>query len=458
MKTLKLLFMLAFVSAFVSCVNDDDYNTPDLSGQCGDHIVTKSANDVLALATAPPTLYTANDTIEAYVTSSDEGGNFYKTVSFITADTTKAFSMPMDAYNLYTKFEPGRKVYIALKDLYVGKDFNANLIGELYNGRVGRIGGSVYKKVVLPSCEKIDEEKFIKRRTILQAMKDEYLNMLIEFDSVQFTDASNGATYFDASLPSPGGATNHKIIDRQGTEVILRVSEYATFNKNLTPTTSGKIRGVMTKYNNDYQFMIRTLADVQLDQPRITKAPVPPPVPGLEPPSASAVLAFKGANFENYADFLSGVNSFGVKSYASQSAGNGRNGTAGFRIQGTPTANDYVFTSFAGPGLPANPTKIHFYIKGTSSKTVSINVYKNDGSYVVFNLGDLTDSKILTPAPSNQYTGVINTGGEWKLVVLDISTIASTLNLTNTAANFFALKVGSNQPYDLYFDNFTIQP
>jgi len=458
MKALKLILILAFISVFTSCVNDDDYSTPDLSGECGEIPVTKDAKVILATAGATSVEYTEDDVIEAYVTSSDEGGNFFKTISFITTDTTQAFSIPVDSYNLYTRYEPGRKVYIKLKNRYIGKDFGATLIGSRYGSRVGRILSTDFKSVLFASCEKIEEKKFIKDSiSIAKAMSDEYLNMLIEFDSVQFTDASNGKTYYDISLPSPGGSTNHKIVDREGTELIVRGSSYATFAGDIVPSKSGKIRGVMTRYNNDYQFMIRTIQDVQLNSPRITAPAVPPVQPGLEPPSASAALAFPGSNFENYPAFLAGVNSFGVKSYATQSPGNGRNGSAAFRISGTPSANDYVFTSFAGAGLPTTPTKIHFYIKGTSAKTVSINVYKTDGTYVVYNLGDFTTDRVLTVAPSNQYTGVINTGGEWRLVVLDISTIASTLNLTNQAANFFALKVGSGAAYDLYFDNFTIQ-
>jgi len=49
------------------------------------------------------------DYIEAYVTSSDEGGNFYKSISMVSTDGSTGFSMPVDNYNLYTEFEPGKK-------------------------------------------------------------------------------------------------------------------------------------------------------------------------------------------------------------------------------------------------------------------------------------------------------------------------------------------------------------
>jgi hypothetical protein len=469
MKTLKLILAIAFVSVFTGCANDDDYSTPDLSGECVDLAPNKEVADVLALSTNVKQQYTADDIIEAYVTSSDEGGNFYKSISFVSTDGTKAFSMPVDAYNLYNLYEPGRKVYIHLKDLYFMTDFNSTIIGQLYNNdtpdnpaddEVGRISGIQYENILTRSCTKVNEDELVNHITIAQAMHDEYLNKLIEFDSVQFTDESRGAKYFDEALPSPGGATNHQIVDKFGTKVILRVSQYATYAGNVTPSGNGKIRGVMTKFNSDYQFMTRTLNDIKLINPRITDDPVVDPGEGGGP-SPDAVIAFPGGDFENYPAFLAGINSFGIKSYATQGTGAGMDGSASLHIAMASTpANDYVFTSFPNTGLPAAPTKMHFYIKGTASKTVSINIYKNDGvAYTVFNLDDVTVDKTISPGVSNQYIGTINTGGEWRLITLDLSTLTvnDDINLTHPSLNFFALKVGKEAPYDLQFDNFTIE-
>jgi hypothetical protein len=64
--------------------------------------------------------YKYDDVIEAYV-SSDEAGNFFKSISFQTLATattpTTGFSVP-DASNLYIEFRVGNKVYVKLKDLY----------------------------------------------------------------------------------------------------------------------------------------------------------------------------------------------------------------------------------------------------------------------------------------------------------------------------------------------------
>jgi hypothetical protein len=242
---------------------------------------TKEVSDITTLATATTVPYTTSETvvdyIEAYVTSSDEGGNFYKSISMMSLDGLKGFSMPVDNYNLYTEFEPGRKVTIKLdKNRYFNKQHGSTVLGSSYNNGVGRISGVEYKDVILRSCTDVNENTIVKNLTIAQAKNDQYLNMLIEFDAVQFTDASLGKKYYDATLNSLGGATNHEISDQFGNKVILRVSEFATFAANAVPSKNGKIRGVMTKYNSDYQFMIRTLKDVDLTNDRLDIDLYPP--------------------------------------------------------------------------------------------------------------------------------------------------------------------------------------
>ena len=104
--------------------------------------------------------------------------------------------------------------------------------------------------------------------TITQAKNNANINKLIEIDAVQFDDAYVGKTYYDATNVI-GGATNNLIKDADGNTLIVRVSEFVNFAANIIPSKNGKIRGVMTKYNNDYQFMIRTINDVKMENPRI---------------------------------------------------------------------------------------------------------------------------------------------------------------------------------------------
>lgn len=177
------------------------------------------------------------------------------------------------------------------------------------------------------------------------------------------------------------------------------------------------------------------------------------------PGGGDGEFLFAGGDFEDWSAFLAGLNEFGIKDYANQSMGTGVDGSASLHIATDPTTtggNDYVFTANAASGLPSSYSKISFYMRGSSSKSVSFNVYNTDGSYTAYNLGDLTSSVTIQPAGNNQYNGTINTGGNWVLVTLDISTLNS-VNVSDTSSSILALKIGREANYDLHFDNFTIE-
>ncbi len=282
MKNLKIVLTSLVAATFFSCSNSDSYQTPDLSGACSDLTATRTTASVLALANNNLQQFDAtfdNDIIEAYVTSSDEGGNFFKSISMVSVDGAQGFSVPVDAYNLYTKFEPGRKVFIKLKARYfqINADTRSKEIGSLYNNgtptiltddEVGRISGVEYQDILTRGCSKVNEQTLVNNLTIVQSKNDANLNKLIEFNNVQFTDASLGKKYYDPTLNDLGGATNHEITDAAGNRVIVRVSSFATFAGENVSSLNGKVRGVMTKYGSDYQFMVRTLNDIQLTNPR----------------------------------------------------------------------------------------------------------------------------------------------------------------------------------------------
>lgn len=282
MKNILRLLAIATFATFTGCVNSDEYTAPTLDGECADLVATKPLN-VFDIYITPVPVYPAfkqylgDDIVEGYVTSSDEGGNFYKSISIVALDDLSTISIPVDDYNLYTKYPPGTKVYVNIKNLYYQKDADAFVVGALYNNNtpeilndddVGRLAGSQYRSIITRACTgSVSEETLVHNVTIQQSKSPQYLNKLIEFDNVQFADSSVGRTYFD--VDSGGGATNHILTDIDGNTVILRVSQYSNFISSTIPANSGKVRGVMTKFGSTYQFLIRTEDDVKLTNPRI---------------------------------------------------------------------------------------------------------------------------------------------------------------------------------------------
>jgi hypothetical protein len=429
MKNLKLILTFGLLSVLLGCVNGDDYDSPDLSGECVDIAATKSVQDIAILANATAQEYTNADFIEAYVTSSDEGGNFYKSISLVSLDGTKGFTMPVDAYNLYTKFEPGRKVTVNMQNRHFHYDTQiASLeIGSLYNNDtpdipsddvVGRISGVEYENVINRSCTKVDEEAFIKRMSITQAKNNQYINMLIEFDAVQFTDASLGKKYYDPSLNSFGGATNHEITDEFGNKIIVRVSEYATFAGNEIPSLNGKIRGVLTKYNNDFQFMVRTLNDINLTQPRLVIDFFPPIVGNALVYDTSLNEQFTSYTTNNQQNFPKYINDAAVGSrYWQRKIFSGNTYIQMSSFGGTPEANRSLFI------VPVNMTAANTFSFQTKAGFANGNVLKvyYTTNYVpgtqitLATLVDITSSFTISPGLPSGYPTNFTASGVYNI-------------------------------------------
>ena len=192
----------------------------------------------------------------------------------------------------------------------------------------------------------------------------------------------------------------------------------------------------------------------------------PTPDPDPEPQPTTGELLFPGANFEDFAAFTGTLNRFGLKDYATEATGAGRNGSTALHIKGTPSGNDYVFTAMNNAGKDfSGKTKISFYIKGTAAgRSLSFNLYPEDKTdpdlfvtskgekYYTYNLEVVNDADAnLSVAKNNQYKGSI-TATDWVKVTLDITgrSIAK-------SGNLFAIKTGKTGVYDLYIDDITIE-
>jgi Family of unknown function (DUF5689)/Domain of unknown function (DUF5017) len=271
-------FIVLSAGIVTSCVKDDNYSTPDLTA-CTETSLVKNREVAQINATAIVAVHSdivagVSDVIEAYVTSSDIGGNFFKSISMQTLDGTKAFSIPVDATSTFIDYEPGRKVLINMDGLYTDIKYGGMRIGSLYGNssggaEVGRLSLSDFRKSVKHSCAIVNEDQLVKVTTIDQAMNDSYLNKLIEFNNVEFSNTDILTTYYDPNNDL-GGATNHTLMDLQGNSVIFRTSSYSNFAAKAVATGSGKVRGIMTKYGTDYQFMVRSEGDIDMTGTRFS--------------------------------------------------------------------------------------------------------------------------------------------------------------------------------------------
>ncbi|WP_297719786.1 fimbrillin family protein [uncultured Porphyromonas sp.] len=203
--------------------------------------------------------------------------------------------------------------------------------------------------------------------------------------------------------------------------------------------------------------------------------PTPQPGPNPEPQPTEGKLLFPGANFDDFEAFKASLNSHGLHELATQVDG-GKTGKA-LQIKGKPTgkgtSNPYIFATTAQAGGPTAGKTISFYLKGTSSKSISMNVITADNTTYAYNLDAVGDKGhvvgpddaniILQPnapkesngkkSPANSYAqGGIDTKGQWIKITLNIEGKSLA-----TTGDLFAFKVGGKVDVDLMIDDFTIE-
>lgn len=426
-KTIAVTALLC--AAVTGCNNNDDYNTPESVITCTEPGVTvnKTVAEVIAATNSSVRQYTADDVIEAYVTSSDERGNFFKIVSLQTLPTDGSaplgFSVAIDANTLFGHgFYPGRKIYVKLQTLYYATVEGSAIYGAAYqavrNGpiTVGRIAESAFKKSIIPSCSEVSEEQLVRPLTLAQAMNNRNINTLIDLQNVQFADDFVGGTYFDEldEANTAGGATNRALTDRSGSSIAFRTSSFANFAGSRISGKSGTVRGILTKYNGVFQFVARYESDIRLTQDRFDNAP---PLVG-----SGITYGLYNENFESYAV---GTNRF------PNAINDAASGSRYWDVR-TYNSNEYIqMTSFGGVAesnrtlfiVPVDMTaasNLSFstasgYEKGPVLKVYYTLNYVPGGSINDATLVDITSNFNIPAGPANGYAAGFTPSGTYAI-------------------------------------------
>lgn len=289
---LKTLFAIFVFTSLLQACADDNFTIPDIECKDANLKESMSLEKLCELATASPAEYTADDLVSGYVISSDQGGHFFKELYLVSEDQTQSIRIAVDATKLFSDYGVGRKVFVKLKGLYVQKLHGVVQLGSLYKFRIGRILDPQYKSHLTRSCTTLAEEDFVSTISIEEAQaSDRYVGQLIELEDVEFESAVVGKNFYH-DKEVIGGQTNRLLVDRKGRTLIFRTGSYADFAAHTIPEQSGRIRGVLTKYNDSFQFIARYAKDIALTEERFAtgkEAPTSPhPAEGPEQPTDAA--------------------------------------------------------------------------------------------------------------------------------------------------------------------------
>lgn len=270
MKAIKYLSILVLSLIATSCMNEFDepqFNEPPFGnneiGAATHTIAGLKARFASTIASGVEEIK-EDIIIEGVVVASDESGNVYKQI--IINDTTGAIIIGINDVGLYAMTPKGQRVRIDCKGLHIGGYGKMAQIGALYNGKVGRMNKNVYPKHVrLIGLPDPTQPEMIPDTIDSSYFTDENMNALAKYvrlEGVEITEADGTATWAPEELQNSSNVVERHI--KMGkTNLVLRMSTYADFANEAMPDGKLNINGVMTRYNNYWQFVISNTTDIE---------------------------------------------------------------------------------------------------------------------------------------------------------------------------------------------------
>ena len=270
MKAIKYLSILALSLFAASCMNDFDepqFNEPPF----GNNEIGEANMTIAELKAEYSSTITGNSVqqitddiiIEGVVIANDESGNVYK--QFIINDETGAMVIGVNDVGLYAMVPKGQRVRIACKDLYIGGYGKMAQIGSLYNGKVGRMNKNIYPQHVrligIPDPTQPEMQPEVIDDTFFTDANKNNLAKFVRLEGVEIVEADGTATW------APEELQYNNVVERKikmgKTNIVLRMSTYADFANEAIPDGELNINGVMTRYNDYWQFVISSTADIE---------------------------------------------------------------------------------------------------------------------------------------------------------------------------------------------------
>lgn len=269
-KYLSLVTGVAFAAiSITSCVQKDEWETPPIN--CENKFPEPNTTMAAIKAMAPASgvaLITTDQIFDGYVVSSDENGNFYKTISFQDKpeNPTVGLQIEVDKSSNYADFPVGAHIRINAKGLRIGLDRGAVKLGSVDDTYpIGRIPGALVSRYISGVCNgnglDVAAIKPLELATLKLAQDEKYINILVKVPNVQFAASELGKKYIDY-VAGAGVDTDRSIVDQAGNATVIRNSGFASFGSALLPEGKGDLTFVVSRYNSSWQMLIRSLKDV----------------------------------------------------------------------------------------------------------------------------------------------------------------------------------------------------
>ncbi len=191
--------------------------------------------------------------ITGTVVSSDEFGNFYKTI--VVEDSTAGIEIKVDMENIFRVYRTGSKVRVHCKSLALGAYGGLIQLGTTPSGsyETGYINSSDVS-MHIRDTGLVDEGFRPPELGLGWLTADNAPGLLcrkVAFRNVWFTEAGEGTAWCD-----DGEDTDRILTDDNGNVLIVRTSSYARFASLALPGGNLYIEGVLSWFNGNYQLRV----------------------------------------------------------------------------------------------------------------------------------------------------------------------------------------------------------
>lgn len=309
MKTLKinkLILLLIGLVVFNSCVEDDDFDTPNTSivepelelpvisvddlissyhqallGEIDDLGLDINSNfDQTAIRAVKEefvfSLENQNNYVQGYVVSNDEAGNFFEELIIQNQANqgTSGIRVMIDVNPLFVRYSFGQLIYVKLNSLHIGIS-NGVLtlgIGENLDKIPNPSEGDFIARS--PQIEEIvaTDLTFSEINSVPNNFQDEitsegFRNVFIKLNNVQFNRnlvINNNITYAGEAEDEFDGERLLESCDESGSSIIFSTSTFADFKSLSLPAGQGSIEGILTRnfFGEVFNLVINTPEDV----------------------------------------------------------------------------------------------------------------------------------------------------------------------------------------------------
>lgn len=284
MKEIKYLMITAVCVLFASCMGDSyagiDENAPV---PYGNNELTETNVITIAQLKNDYATYIATDyrdgqsfakvtddvKIKAIVTSSDAQGNIYQELAL--QDATGAIIVSVAQGGLYGPLPVGTEILVSLKDLYVGNYGkqaqigmpSKNATGADVIGRISRATWDQHYKI-LSTGHIVEPTLFATGTNPTTWNLDTDGGKLGIIRNVSFKSSNNSKATDTFADPNGGaGSVSWTLNEQDGRKVIVYNSNFADFANAKVPTGKVDITGIIKRFNNQWEIIIRSLDDIK---------------------------------------------------------------------------------------------------------------------------------------------------------------------------------------------------